>query len=507
MKKFYLFTLAMLCVAAFTYAQQVELVGVGMYNKTTESLAVVDDATLVDVTLFAIYLNSNGLAPGGFVNFWDNTPESVDVNFTENPINLGPVPPEGLGYYTTIFDNDVDAAGENIVVLPENMLNTFSFYAYVKRDDPTADYYSVFDYTHVHCWANGPDNTYTYELDLIDNGLNRNIKITMPFTGFHNNPAILDRIAVVQIAADGMATLEYIVTGNNVGDYYHEFTSSTFAVPAAATKIEVKVYSPDELGANGKPIGDSFTCGGVVADVTDVPGDPGCTYTQGYWKTHGSDGPAPYDATWELIVDDGEDTDFFKSGKTWYDAMRTKAKGNVYYKLAFQYIAANLNFLNGADPTDAQDAFDDATALFIKWKPSQIKKLKGNHPVRKQFLAAKDVLDDYNNGDIGPGHCDEGEEDGRKSAEINTGSEEMLIYPNPMSNNGTIDFRVANNGPTTVEMYNMMGAKVVTLFDQNVQADQKFQVRFDASKYTRGLYVIYIRNGSSIQKRKITIVN
>ena len=505
MKKFYLFTLAMLCVAAFTYAQQVELVGVGMYNKTTESLAVVDDPNLVDVTLFAVYLNSNGLAPGGVVNFWDNTPESVDVIFTEVPFNYGSVPIGGLGYYTTVFDDDVDGAGENIIVEEDNKLNTFSFYAFVKRNDPTADYYSVFDYTQMHCWANGPDNTYTYELDLIDNGLNRNIKITMPFTGFHNNPAILDRIAVVQIAADGMATLEYIVTGNNVGDYYHEFTSSTFAVPAAATKIEVKVYSPDELGANGKPIGDSFTCGGVVADVTDVPDDPGCTYTQGYWKTHSIYGPAgPADPTWDMLPN-GADTEFYLSGASWYNVFWTAVKGNKYYSLAHQFMAAHLNFMNGADPSDVQAEYDAAKLLFETYTPAQV---KADKSLNKEFGSYVDKLTDYNEGTIGPGHCDDGEEEEEhKSAKINTGLEELVVYPNPMSNNGTIDFRVANNGPTTVEMYNMMGAKVVTLFDQNVQADQKFQVRFDASKYTRGLYVIYIRNGSSIQKRKITIVN
>ena len=35
------------------------------------------------------------------------------------------------------------------------------------------------------------------------------------------------------------------------------------------------------------------------------PPGPGCTLTQGYWKTHSKYGPAPYDSTWALI---GEDT-------------------------------------------------------------------------------------------------------------------------------------------------------------------------------------------------------
>ena len=36
---------------------------------------------------------------------------------------------------------------------------------------------------------------------------------------------------------------------------------------------------------------------------TDTP----CTLTQGYWKTHSSYGPAPYDVTWAILGDYGEE--------------------------------------------------------------------------------------------------------------------------------------------------------------------------------------------------------
>ena len=81
---------------------------------------------------------------------------------------------------------------------------------------------------------------------------------------------------------------------------------------------------------------------------TNECGGEGCTLTPGYWKTHSKYGPAPYDATWAEI---GEDTPFFASGKTWYDALWTEPKGGeAYYILAHAYIAAALNFKNGADP-------------------------------------------------------------------------------------------------------------------------------------------------------------
>jgi hypothetical protein len=132
----------------------------------------------------------------------------------------------------------------------------------------------------------------------------------------------------------------------------------------------------------------------------------GCTLTQGYWKTHSEFGPAPYDDTWAQLPS-GASTTFFLSGKTYYQVLWTAPAGNAYYNLAHQYIAAQLNILNGADPSAAQSAFNSATTLFNTYTPAQIAALKGSSPVRKQFVDLAATLDQYNNGLIGPGHCSE----------------------------------------------------------------------------------------------------
>lgn len=120
------------------------------------------------------------------------------------------------------------------------------------------------------------------------------------------------------------------------------------------------------------------------------------TYTIGYWKTHSIYGPAPYDSTWSLL---GEDKTFFLSGQSYYQVLWTAPeKGNAYYQLAHQYIAAKLNFLNGADFIAAQDSFYEATALFWNYSPSQVLAMRGNHFVRKEFLRLAKILDQYNNG-------------------------------------------------------------------------------------------------------------
>jgi hypothetical protein len=128
---------------------------------------------------------------------------------------------------------------------------------------------------------------------------------------------------------------------------------------------------------------------------------PGCTLTQGYWKTHSSYGPAPYDDAWALI---GEDTTFFLSGKSYYQVLWTPPAGKAYYVLAHQYIAAKLNILNGASSTPSVDAaIAWAESFFNTYTPSSAL----SRSMRNQVLSYATTLDQYNNGYLGPGHCSE----------------------------------------------------------------------------------------------------
>jgi hypothetical protein len=135
--------------------------------------------------------------------------------------------------------------------------------------------------------------------------------------------------------------------------------------------------------------------------VTCEPPQAGCTFTQGYWKTHSKYGPAKkYDTTWALI---GEDTPFFLSGKTWYQAINTSsADGNAYYILAHQYIAAKLNLAGGTSSTSAVNAvIAGAEAFYATYTPSSVLP----DGVRAQAIAYAETLAAYNEGGIGPGHC------------------------------------------------------------------------------------------------------
>jgi hypothetical protein len=137
--------------------------------------------------------------------------------------------------------------------------------------------------------------------------------------------------------------------------------------------------------------------------------ESGCTLTQGYWKTHSTYGPASKpDATWSLVPGGaGPDTVFFLSGASWYQVFWTAPAGNAYYNLAHQYMAARLNVLDGASaPSSVTDAITAATALFNAYTPAQIGAMDSKNAVRKQFIALAGTLGSYNEGLIGPGHCD-----------------------------------------------------------------------------------------------------
>jgi hypothetical protein len=144
----------------------------------------------------------------------------------------------------------------------------------------------------------------------------------------------------------------------------------------------------------------------------------GCTRTQGYWSTHAIDNGDQYDATWALYHNNGtakffEETpipDDVKTGLNYIEILRRSAAGgNAYIILAQQFIAAELNILAKAAAPPAVTAALAQSALLLKNDTYEtardIPKSKTNDD-RALALSLAAVLDQYNNGLIGPGHCE-----------------------------------------------------------------------------------------------------
>ena len=155
--------------------------------------------------------------------------------------------------------------------------------------------------------------------------------------------------------------------------------------------------------------------------AVDVACPTGCTLTLGYWKTHNESfaGGAPLDDTWNLLPA-GELSGFFTTISsypvvgpnditapfTWFSVFWTPPQGNAYYNLAHQYMAAKLNILNNATaPSAVTNAINTAEGLFAANTPASIAFLRGNQ--KAVWIATAGTLGQYNEGLIGPGHCDE----------------------------------------------------------------------------------------------------
>jgi hypothetical protein len=196
-----------------------------------------------------------------------------------------------------------------------------------------------------------------------------------------------------------------------VAAFGNSSSGSAWAVTVTETSaglqsvVEQGVLDENE-GADPGPVvgGESPAAPGTVYTINLIHGyrltftnnvEAGCTYTQGFWKTHG---PVPTGSN----VNEWPATNFTIGGVDYTDAqllaiLQTAPKGNGWYTLAHQLIAAKLNIANGADGSSVATAIADADALLASGStldPSAVSSLVT-------------TLTNFNEGLIGPGHCDD----------------------------------------------------------------------------------------------------
>jgi hypothetical protein len=78
-------------------------------------------------------------------------------------------------------------------------------------------------------------------------------------------------------------------------------------------------------------------------------------------------------------------------------------------------------------------------------------------------------------------------------------------YPNPFNPSTTIQYSVANAGPVTLKVYNMIGQEVATLVNQTVTAGSH-STTFDASGLSSGMYFYKLSAGSQVESRKMLVL-
>jgi hypothetical protein len=250
--------------------------------------------------------------------------------------------------------------------------------------------------------------------------------------------------------------------------------------------------------------------------VTVTVPQTGCTLTQGYWKTHSKSGPAPYDDAWKNLpgtpVSLEENTLFFKSGRTWIAVFRTPPAGNAFFNLAHQYMAAKLNVLNGAATTTAvASAITDAETLFNSLANGSVT-LTNTQTRTARSLAS--TLDQYNNGLIGPGHCDEdgtssnGTTSASAAAPVADVAEQqqaipqagigLKAWPNPTATGFTIRYGTENlQAPVKVRVFDLNGKLI---YATTGQANRNLSF---GEGFAKGIYLVEVTQEKQRQTMRL----
>lgn len=132
----------------------------------------------------------------------------------------------------------------------------------------------------------------------------------------------------------------------------------------------------------------------------------GCTRTQGYWKTHSKCGPVAQDPTWCSIgAAKCSKTDFYYSGLEWCKVLWEPVKGNAWFILAYQYIAAELNSFNVDVPTAVESVLASARLFFKNCTPQNWTTTAGCAD-KSTITEWASLLEKFNSGKLGPEHCE-----------------------------------------------------------------------------------------------------
>jgi hypothetical protein len=78
-------------------------------------------------------------------------------------------------------------------------------------------------------------------------------------------------------------------------------------------------------------------------------------------------------------------------------------------------------------------------------------------------------------------------------------------FPNPFNPTTTINYQLPQEGFVTLKVYDIVGKEVATLVNENKNAGY-YNVTFDASKLTSGIYIYMIRANNYVQSKKMLLV-
>ncbi|MFZ1280774.1 MAG: T9SS type A sorting domain-containing protein [Ignavibacteriaceae bacterium] len=78
-------------------------------------------------------------------------------------------------------------------------------------------------------------------------------------------------------------------------------------------------------------------------------------------------------------------------------------------------------------------------------------------------------------------------------------------YPNPFNPSTNISYNIPNGSLVTLKVYDILGKEIVTLVNESKQAGS-YNVQFDASNLSSGVYFYSIQAGDFFESRKMILM-
>ncbi|MGB6036266.1 MAG: T9SS type A sorting domain-containing protein, partial [Cryomorphaceae bacterium] len=136
----------------------------------------------------------------------------------------------------------------------------------------------------------------------------------------------------------------------------------------------------------------------------------------------------------------------------------------------------------------------------------------GNSLLKEVSLMSLEVVETYDiglplfNGDLAGGCTGETEVVALVSPEQSYDFPSN-VYPNPSVDNAVITFEPVENTRTQVDLFDMSGRPIQSLFNADVKAGLEYRVNVNTSAFENGVYMYRITNGSHQVTKKLMIVD
>jgi hypothetical protein len=225
-------------------------------------------------------------------------------------------------------------------------------------------------------------------------------------TPFDFSTATVEHVDECVAVTDTMAgSLGTVCVGDSPKTFTYTKTIGPFGTCGPHVVSNTSAFTTNDTGATGSA--------SANVDVT-VPCGGGCTRTIGYWKTHAGFGPQA-DAVTPLLpitlgTAGGAKSVTVSTAALAVQLLSMRGTNDVHdssngiNKLYAQLLGAKLNAASGADTSAVAGAIAAADAFLATHDTLSWSGLSQSS--KNAVLGWAAALDDYNNGLVGPDHCD-----------------------------------------------------------------------------------------------------